>query len=158
MKKEWTSPRTNYQEFTPQEFIAACDQSGATQTYYFVCDGGYATGKYDVILDTNGNHQLDGQWVRTLNPSTWEFTYVWNGDDTLLTAGKYFHPCNQKHQVTVPYGQSVEATFPYGWMQTKSSYSNNNWTAVRIWRGDNNDNIHCTTNLREEDYIPHNPS
>lgn len=158
-KKDWISPRTGFQEFVPQEFIAACDQSGATQTYYFMCDGGYQSGKYDVVMDSNGNQTLEGVWRWNSAWQTYQWGYSDNGDrDNLLTAGKYFHPCNEKHTVTVPYGTSVEDIFPHGWMQTKDSHSNTNWTAVRIWRGDNNDNIHCTTNLRSEDFIPHNPS
>ena len=158
MKKQWGKPLTSVQEFVPQEFIAACDQSGATQTYYFKCDAGDASGRYDVILDSNRNLVLDGEW--SYRNGSWQWRAVNGNRDTWLTDGLYYHPCNETHTVTVPYGTSVENIFPHGWMQTKSSHSNNSadWTEVRIWRGDNNNNVHCTTNLKPEDFIPHNPS
>ncbi|MBO7552853.1 MAG: hypothetical protein J6T82_02335 [Bacteroidaceae bacterium] len=155
MKKEWGKPLTGVQEFAPQEFIAACDNTGATQTYYFMCDGGISNQHYDVILDTNKNHTNDGYWVRNWNGS---YTLNPGGDELLTYSTLYYHPCGTTHVVTVPYGTSVEAIFPYGWIQTKNSHSNTNWTPVRIWRGDDGNNIHCTTNLRSEDFIPHNPS
>ena len=34
-KKDWISPRTNYQEFTPQEFIAACSPDKFERVYKF---------------------------------------------------------------------------------------------------------------------------
>jgi hypothetical protein len=159
MKKIYEKPVMLAEVFVPNMYVAACDQSGATQTYYFMCDGGFQSGQYDVVMDSNGNQTLEGVWRWNFARQTYQWGYSDNGErDNLLTAGKYFHPCNKKHTVTVPYGTSVEDIFPHGWMQTKDSHSNTDWTAVRIWRGENNDNIHCTTNLRSEDFIPHNPS
>lgn len=46
-KKDWISPRTNYQEFTPQEFIAGC--------WIVHCNVNYGYG----WVDSNNNNQLD---------------------------------------------------------------------------------------------------
>lgn len=52
MKKEWISPRTNYQEFTPQEFIAGC--------YHVHCKTDASNGNYRFLyLDSNHNQRLD---------------------------------------------------------------------------------------------------
>ena len=45
-KKDWISPRTNYQEFVPQDFIAAC--------YHVDCKTDARNGWYlYVYLDSN---------------------------------------------------------------------------------------------------------
>ena len=51
-KKDWISPRTNYQEFVPQDFIAAC--------YHVDCKTDARNGWYlYVYLDSNNNGELD---------------------------------------------------------------------------------------------------
>ena len=38
MKKDWMDPQTIVQDFVPNEYVAACGESGAV--YKFVCDAG----------------------------------------------------------------------------------------------------------------------
>ena len=152
-KRIWRSPVKGVQEFVPNNYCTPCGDGTTEVTYYFMCDAGIASGEYDAFLDKNQNGQLDGsyQW-------SWsEWRDVWVGTDELLTPGsRYFHPCNETHTVTVPAGTSVDDIFPYGLITPDGRTSP--VTPVRIWRGDNNDNVHCTTNLRSESFTPHNPS
>lgn len=144
MKKEWGKPLTSVQEFVPSEFCAPCGDGTTEVTYYFVCDGavtGYSN--YKVYLDSNNN----GQWDQY--------------SDTNLTQGwSTYHPCNEPHTVTVPKGTSIDNIFPKGFMipYNYGSLDTNHVTPVRIWRGDYNDNVHCTLTLKESEFTPHNPS
>lgn len=55
MKKEWVRPLTIVDQFVPNEYVAACGDSGVT--YKFTCDaGGGAYG--EVYLETNGKEGL----------------------------------------------------------------------------------------------------
>lgn len=154
MKKIYEKPVMLAERFVPNHFCSACGDGATTVTYYFMCDGGIQSGHYDVWIDTNKNGLLDGH---NEHHSFWGYEWdEWVWDDEYLTDGKYFHPCEEKHSVTVPEGTSVEDIFPYGLMTTKGETSP--VTAVRIWRGKDGNNVHCTTQLNSESFTPHNPS
>ena len=153
IKRKWGKPGLDVQVFMPNEYCAPCGDGTTQVTYYFMCDGGYASMQYDVWIDTNKNGKLDGHYVHHSGHGGWD-EWVW--DDEYLTEGHYFHPCDEKHTVTVPEGTNVDDIFPYGLMTPKG------WTSpvtpVRIWRGKNSDNVHCTTQLNSSSFTPHNPS
>lgn len=138
-KKDWISPRTGFQEFVPNEYCAPCGDGTTMVTYYFWCDAG--AGDYKVWLDSNNNGELD------------------QGIDTNITRNGTYSPCNESHTVTVPKGQSIDSTFPKGFMKaTYMGYVYGEAIPVRIWRGEDGKNVHCTTHLDESEFTPHNPS
>jgi hypothetical protein len=142
MKKEWGKPLTSVQEFVPQEFIAACAADEDYVTYEFWCDAG--RGEYKVWLDSNTNDQYDG------------------GDQS-ITIGTTYHPCQETHSVTVPKGTSIDNVFPKGFIRAYldlgiGGFAYGDYIPVRIWRGNNNDNVHCTTQLHESQFHISNPS
>ena len=150
MKKEWISPRTNYQEFTPQEFIAACDPDEEFVTYEFWCDAkvsSYGTPyRYHVYFD-DGDGVFNSRRDRSAMPSGWSYS-----------------PCNKTHSVTVHKGESIDSVFPKGWMVPLNGITGSELTyrvvSVRIWQPNSTDyaNTHCTRQLHEDDFVIKNPS
>ncbi|MBR6979870.1 MAG: hypothetical protein IKH88_08555 [Prevotella sp.] len=146
-KKAYSKPLMLAEKFIPQEYCAVCGDGTTMVTYTFWCDAGYGRSFY-VWLD---NHILggdaEGDWE-----SYWGY-YYWEGYDEYI--GR-FHACQTSHSVTVPKGTSIDDVFPRGLI------SNNMYGVdpipVRIWRGEDGNNIHCTTRLQESEYTPHNPS
>lgn len=149
MKKEWISPRTNYQEFVPNEYCAPCGDGAEEVTYYFQCNAGSYTTWQEVYLETNGREGLQTSGIPIIRPA-----------DQYL--GQY-HACDATHAVKVDASTpfDIDREFPIGYLHaatTVGSQTTYQWIPVRIWRGDNGRNIHCTTNIGEEHYVPHNPS
>ena len=138
-KKVYGKPLMYAEKFVPQNFVAACPPSETYVTYQFWCDAGNGS-TYNVYID-NG----DG-------------TFNNNSD---IHIGN-FYACREAHSVTVPKGSSIDDIFPKGFI------GRNEWTGpweyqyvarpVRIWRGENNDNIHCTFQLSENEFTIVNPS
>lgn len=129
--KSYKKPVLNVERFTPNEFVAACGDSGVT--YLFTCDaGGGKSGT--VYLETNGEPGL--QTGR-------------KGDRSL---GGY-HACGTQHEADSDdaflNGYYVTETYvgywPWGHYETTT-------TDVIVWRGPNNDNTHCTTNLDQDSW------
>lgn len=118
MKRVYESPRAYAEMFTPNEYVAACGDSG--KTYKFTCDaGGGVSG--DVYLETNGRDGLqrnDGWGYRA---------------DRYLSG---YHACGTTHEA------SSTDDFLNGYYVT-----NRKTTPVIVWRGPKGDNTHCTTNL-----------
>lgn len=117
--KVWTRPLTMVQQFVPNEYVAACGESGTT--YKFTCDaGGGVSGS--VYLETNGKEGLQ----------------TGRGGDHYLSG---YHACGTTHE--------AESTddFLDGYYVTSSLFGGTKVTPVIVWRGPNNDNTHCTTNL-----------
>ena len=157
-RKEYKKPVMFAEQFNPQAYCAPCGDGTTMVTYYFMCDGGFGDTHYNVWLDDNPK---DGQLTGVWRTNYWGNLQWANNDqgnhDTWLTAGKYYHSCQKTHTVTVPAGTSVEDIFPYGFIQLKSDQTAE-VIPVRIWRGENNDNIHCTRALNSDSFTPHNPS
>ena len=129
--KVWRRPLTEVQKFEANEYVAACGDSGTT--YLFTCDaGGGKSGT--VYLETNGIPGLQTGW----------------GGDRYLSG---YHACGTQHEadsdddfldgyyVTEEYVPG----FPFGHYETTT-------TDVIVWRGPNNDNTHCTTNLNKDEW------
>ncbi len=159
MKKIYEKPVMQVEFFVANHYCSGCGDGTTEVTYYFMCDGGFGQTHYNVWLDDSPHdNQLTGRWT-----TNWQGNSVWGynnqGDrDTWLTPSTYYyHSCQESHTVTVPKGTSVDDIFPYGFIQVKSNQSSE-VIPVRIWRGDNNDDIHCTRTLNSSEFTPHNPS
>lgn len=125
-KRMYIKPVLESETFVPQNYIAACGDSGTV--YKFTCDaGGGVSG--NVYLETNGKPGLQTGW---------------NGDRSL---GGY-HACGSTHEAesTDDFLDGYYVTeryvgyWPFGHTETVT-------TPVIVWRGPYGDNTHCTTNL-----------
>ena len=120
MREQWIQPRAVVQEFVPNEYVAACGDSG--KVYNFKCD---APGGPLYI----GRDEKEYWWEP-----------VWNCDNTYL--GSY-NPCSIKHQA------DSSDDFYKGFIDNNDNkwYDPDTDTAVIVWRGPDGDNGHATTNL-----------
>lgn len=127
MKKQtWEEPQILVQKFIPNEYIAACGDSG--KIYKFTCDAG------------------DGEWG-----SVYRETGLRPG---LQTGGRYadeeitswtswprtgYHACMTTHEA------ESDSEFDHGYYCAGGDTRNP--LQVIIWRGEDGKNVHCTTNL-----------
>lgn len=132
-RRVWRRPLTMVQKFEANEYVAACE-SGTT--YLFTCDaGGGASGT--VYVESNGAEglQTTPEWV---GGWPWEGGYLRDADRSL---GGY-HACQTTHEA------DSEDEFLNGYYVPRRGDAIN----VIIWRGPNNDNVHCTTELDKSDW------
>lgn len=123
-RKVWRRPFTEVQKFEANEYVAACGDSGTT--YLFTCDaGGGKSG--DVYLETNGLEGLQTGW----------------GGDRYLSG---YHACGTKHEA------DSDDEFLDGYYVTGGFWEQEKVTKVIVWRGPDNDNTHCTTNLNKNSW------
>ena len=123
MKKQtWEEPQILVQKFMPNEYIAACGDSGIV--YNFECNAGDPNKRYDVYTD-------DGRLLT-------KDRYSWLGTTT-----RYFQPCGTTHEA------DSDGVFMKGYMVDNKGVDGRDGarTDVYIWTGENNDDVHCTTNL-----------
>ena len=59
MKKEWVEPRIEVQKFTPNEYVAACGDSGVN--YLFKCDAG--DGEWGDVNITIFSIETNGRFI-----------------------------------------------------------------------------------------------
>lgn len=129
----WRRPLTEVQKFEANEYVAACE-SGTK--YLFTCDaGGGKSGT--VYLETNGQEGLQTGW----------------GGDQYLSG---YHACGTTHEA------DTDDAFLKGYYVTEQWVPGDDWwdwghnetvvTDVIVWRGPNNDNTHCTTNLAQDSW------
>ena len=133
MKRTYESPRAYVEEFTPNQYVAACGDSGTT--YLFKCDaGGGESG--NVYVESNGVEGLQTrrEWVGGFWDGHWQ-----EADRSL---GGY-HACGTTHEA-----ESDDAFLNGYYVPYRSSKV----TDVIIWRGPYNDNVHCTTNLNKDEW------
>lgn len=122
----WRRPETVVDKFEANEYVAACGDSGTV--YKFKCDaGGGKSGT--VYLETNGRPGLQ----------------TGRGGDQYLSM---YYACGITHEA------ESDDDFQRGYYVTEE-WVGGIWgghfetitTDVIVWRGPNNDNTHCTTNL-----------
>lgn len=123
MKKEWVRPLTIVDQFVPNEYVAACGDSGVV--YNFTCDAGNESSRYNVYL-------ADGT------------PYATSGRDYGGCKTDYgsYHPCGETHEA------ESDSVFLNGYMYKQDWFGNDTGskTNVIIWT-DNYTDVHCTTNL-----------
>ncbi|MCF2667976.1 hypothetical protein [Faecalicatena contorta] len=123
IKKKWEKPNVIVQQFTPNEYVAACGDEN--KVYKFECDKSskYLNTGGIVYLETNGEPGLQRIGA--------------NPDHRL---GNYY-PCGKTHEAP------VKDTFKEGYfiptLLAATSYNED----VIVWQGDDGHNIHCTGEL-----------
>lgn len=138
MKKEYVRPMMVGERFAPNEYVAACGDSGTT--YLFKCDAGGGT-YGSVYLESNNVEGLQTtvQWIQT-GDNIWDGT--WQKPDDCIAQGN-FHACPVEHEV------DSQNAFLNGYYIPNGS---SDVTNVIIWRGPDGRNVHCTTKLNMNDW------
>lgn len=127
MKKMWEEPKILVQKFMPNEYVAACGDSGVV--YNFECNAGSRRNSYNVYFD-------DG---RPLASS--------NGNEEWYAPFTGYHPCGAIHEA------ESDSGFYDGYMYLQNRWGNNsgNPIDVVIWT-DNGTDVHCTTKLDMDEW------
>ena len=128
MKRVYESPRAYVEMFTPNEYVAACGDSG--KVYYFECNAGKSRNDYNVYLN-------DGT------------PYVTSGKDSGGCKHDYYsyHPCGKTHTANSDSGFLKGYMYKQDWRGENSG----NKIDVIIWT-ENYTNAHCTTNLNMDSW------
>ena len=119
MKKIYESPKAYVEMFTPNEYVAACGDSG--KVYKFTCDAREGT----LYYYPNSDGAIDGN-------------YTGSGEATRL--GSY-HPCDATHDASSTSG------FYDGFVDYNRNKRNDSGEGVIVWRGESGRNGHATKNL-----------
>lgn len=126
MKKAFEMPKIVVEQFVPNEYVAACGEEN--KVYKFECDA------------VGGSWLTDGGWVYIESNGEPGLQITGSNPDTGLGA---YSPCGETHEAestdTFLNGYIVNI-FPFGYKE------------VIIWRGANNDNTHCTTDLNMSEW------
>ena len=124
-KKVWRRPLTDVQKFEANEYVAACGDEN--KVYLFTCDAGW-TG-------------LTGSTVYTNGPDGIADTR----DDIDLGA---YHKCGETHEASTT-DDFIKGYLKKNVLGVPAGPRQN----VIIWRGENGDNVHCTTNLDMNSWV-----
>lgn len=126
MKRRYERPSAYIEEFTPNEYVAACGDSGPI--YKFKCDAGNEKKKYNVYYYDSQNNK------KYIASNDWWGVDWYNG----RTFDSY-SPCNKTHEAKSNSGfiQGFIDDQSTPWDEKKSVY---------IWT-ENKTNVHCTTEL-----------
>lgn len=117
--REYVKPTMEGELFAANEYIAACHD--INKVYKFKCDaGGGESGS--VYLETNGQPGLQTGW----------------GGDRYLSG---YHACGTTHEA------KTTDDFLDGYYVTSPWFGETKTTPVKVWRGPDNDNTHCTENF-----------
>lgn len=122
MKKRWEEPRILVQKFMPNEYVAACGDSGVV--YNFECNAGNRRNSYNVYYD-NGDPLASS-----------------NGNEEWYAQFTGYHPCGATHEA------ESDSGFYDGYMYLQNRWGNNTGDRIDvvIWTEYNTD-VHCTTKL-----------
>ena len=143
-KMIWSKPEMNEFAFAANEYVASCEDK-QNRFWKFVCDlsGGFLNRAYDIYL---GKYD-----------STQEKSHLavrdWNAQNsTLLTEGSWYKACGDTHYVKQEDGKTWENYFELGWADSNSADDliGNVTETVYIWRGEEGNNVHVTTQLGED--------
>ena len=123
MKKRWEEPRILVQKFMPNEYVAACGDSGVV--YNFECNAGSRWNEYNVYLEDGTPYATSGR--------------DYGGCRTDYDS---YHPCGETHEA------DSDSGFLKGYMYEQNIFGGNkgNRIDVIIWT-ENYPNVHCTTEL-----------
>lgn len=126
MKRMYERPSAYIEEFTPNEYVAACGASGTV--YNFECNAGNKQSKYNVYYYEGNNKKYIAKKSK------------WNGWNWIQEAQfDNYHPCGEKHKAVSGSG------FIRGFIDDQST-SKDEAVPVYIWT-DNGTDVHCTTKL-----------
>lgn len=122
MKRVWENPKICVEKFTPNEYVAACGDSGVV--YNFKCNAGTQRNSYNVYFD-------DG--------TPWASSNDW---EELYARFTGYHPCGATHEA------ESDSGFYDGYMYLQDRRGDNTGRKIDvvIWT-DNGTNVHCTTDL-----------
>lgn len=125
--KSYKKPVLNVERFTPNEFVAACGDSGVV--YNFECNAGSRWNSYNVYFD-------DG---RPLASS--------NGNEEWYAQFEGYQPCGATHEA------ESDSGFYDGYMYEQDWFGDNSGSPIDvvIWT-DRGRDVHCTTNLDMKDW------
>ena len=134
MKKTWEEPQILVQKFIPNEYVAACGDSGTV--YRFKCDAG--NGVYgSVYEETNGREGLQTSGWKADRLISY-YSRDWWGNES------GFHACEITHEA------ESNSVFSAGYYCAQGDKTHP--VPVIIWKGDKGDDVHCTTNLNKNDW------
>lgn len=122
MKRRYERPSAYIEEFTPNEYVAACGDHG--KVYKFECNAGEKNKQYNVYYFNNGQKK-----------------YLTKGG----LFGSYYHPCKATHEAEEDTG------FISGFIDDQSTWQEDEKIPVVIWT-DNGRDVHCTTNLNMKEW------
>ena len=126
MKKQtWEEPQILVQKFMPNEYVAACGDSGTV--YKFECNAGDRWGGYSVYLNGNDGvaHTKDD--------------IFWCGGRGAVRGDRTYIRCGETHSA-----KDNNDFFP-GYIQKRSVFGEITEDVI-VWTA-NGTNTHCTTNL-----------
>ena len=127
MRRMWNEPEILVQKFVPNEYVAACGDSGVV--YNFECNAGQRGTSYNVYYD-NGKPLASS-----------------NGNEEWYAQFTGYHPCHVTHEA------ESDSGFYDGYMYKQDWRGNNNGNRIDvvIWTEGGTD-VHCTTNLNQNSW------
>lgn len=125
MKRTYESPKAYVEEFTPDEYVAACGDSGTT--YYFKCDAGEPYTYWDPI------------WGNITDDHPYKVT-----TDTGRVLTNSYGPCEETHIA------ESDSEFLHGYIDNTHTRRDEH-IEVMIWTNYGT-NVHCTTNLNKDEW------
>lgn len=127
MKKMWSEPVILAEKFMPNEYVAACGDSGVV--YNFECNAGNRRNSYNVYYD-NGTPLASS-----------------NGNEEWYAQFTGYHPCGETHKA------ASDSGFYDGYMYLQNGWGNNTGDRIDvvIWT-DRGRDVHCTTNLDMDEW------
>lgn len=138
-KMTWTRPVAAVEQFMPNEYIAACGDK-TPPVYKFVCNaGGGAHG--GAWQESNGVEGLQ---------SSGSFLGGYRADNQISWTTSSFHACDATHEVPVENVNQFLSNCYYKRAGDPDSAA----IPVLIWRGENNDDVHCCTGLTDIGSLP----
>lgn len=124
-KKAYVRPMMICEQFTPNEYVAACGDSGTI--YKFKCDAGEKWYNYHVYLNGPDGIALTSDDID------------WSARSGHL---RTYNPCGTTHEA------ASDSGFEKGYMYRVGRWNNNIGSPINVivWT-ENGTNTHCTTNL-----------
>lgn len=157
-KMIWEKPQMNEVAFAVNEYVAACGDQN--RMYKFKCNAGEPP--KETILGPITQHGY--VWIENNNQAglqtgiyedSWDYGFTSgteytptdaDGMDDYLTAT--YHPCGKEHEApTTDKFYNGYYLHTDKWDKDTGTFSLSDLINVIIWRGENDDNVHCTANL-----------
>lgn len=124
--RNWERPMVVVDTFVANEFVSTCGEKN--QVYLFKCDAGGIMGMGGfVYLETNGQPGLQKNSGKG-----------YEADQYL----SMYHKCSETHEA------KTTDDFLKGYLDPYVGHTRE----VIIWRGEKNDNTHCTTKLDKDEW------